>query len=84
MGWGIPLIIGVIIGAIIIIIFNVVCEKALKRRAIEKGWGHHSMEEGKFVWDNDDAEYVINGVSNSSDDEKPSVYNLKGIRVKKD
>lgn len=86
MDWGISLIAGIVIGAIIIIIINVFCEKALKRRAIEKGWGYHSLDTGKFVWDNDDAEYVINGVSDFSDDEKPStsVYSLKGIKIKKD
>lgn len=84
MGWSLPLVIGGIIGAIIVIIINTFCERALKRRAIEKGWAYHGFETGKFVWINEDAEYVINGVDESSGNDKPSVFSMKGISVKKD
>jgi len=83
MGWIIPFVVGGIIGAIIIIIVNMICERALKQRAIEKGWAYHGSETGKFVWLNEDADYVINGVSESSDD-KPAIFSMKGINVKKD
>ena len=63
-----------------------ICENALKKRAVERGWGYHSQDNGKFIWDNLDAEYVINGVSHDeeSEHEQPAVFNLRGIRVKKD
>ena len=72
---------GIIGGILIVIIINMYCEKALRLRAIEKGWAYHDSNNGKFVWINEDAEYVINGVSHTSNDEKPSVFRLKGIMV---
>lgn len=52
---------GLVIGVVSVIAINILCERLVRRRAVEKGWAEYNPENGKFCWLDMDAHYVFQG-----------------------
>lgn len=54
-------ILGLILGISFSFLGNILFNRRVRQRAVERNLGHFDSQTGKFVWSNSDAEYLWNG-----------------------